>query len=180
LSAKWQRVRIDIPSGYSKQEREAISIEVLDFIRDRSAKGLDKRNRSFPGYSESYKKSVEFKIAGKSASRVDLTLTGDTLAAMDKISDRRGTLLLGYENRTEDNAIADGNIRGTYGQPQPITGKKRDFLGITKKDLRKILRNFPLRNKRERLERAALVLEANRLGEGDLTAEELRILRDEE
>jgi hypothetical protein len=143
MPAKWQRFTIDIPKGYSPAEREVIAEEIIDFIRERSAKGLNKNNREFPGYSEEYEKSLNFKIAGKSKDKVDLTLSGDMLGALSLLSDSNGKIMIGFENGTEENAIADGNIRGTYGKSKP-SSKKRDFLGITKADLAKILDDHPL------------------------------------
>lgn len=143
MGAKWQRFTVEIPKGYSPAEREVIGEEILDFIRERTQKGLNKVNREFPGYSAEYEKSLNFKIAGKDKGKVDLTLSGDMLGALTVLSHANGKLLLGYENGTEENAIADGNIRGTYGKAKP-SAKKRDFLGITKADLAKILDEHPL------------------------------------
>lgn len=143
MPAKWQRFTVEIPKGYSPAEREVIGEEILDFIRERTQKGLNKTNREFPGYSEEYEKSLNFKIAGKDRGKVDLTLSGDMLGALTILSNSNGKLILGFENGTQENAIADGNIRGTYGQAKP-GAKKRDFLGITKTDLAKILDDHPL------------------------------------
>lgn len=141
MSAKWQRFTVEIPEEYGPSERESIAQDVLDFIRSRTEKGLNKNNRQFPGYSKAYIDSVEFRAAGKSAGKVDLTLTGDMLGALDLISHQKGKLLLGFENGSFENAKADGNIRGTYGSNK-ARGKKRDFLGITKSDLQNILDQY--------------------------------------
>lgn len=143
MPAKWQKFSVEIPKGYTPAEREVIAEEIIDYIRDRSQKGLNKNNREFPGYSEEYEKSLNFKIAGKDKGKVDLTLSGDMLGALTVLSHSNGKLLIGFENGTEENAIADGNIRGTYGQAKP-GAKRRDFLGITKADLAKILDEHPI------------------------------------
>lgn len=144
MSAKWQRVKIDIPEHLTPIEREALALEILDFIRIRTKeKNLDKNNRPFPGYSKSYVKSLDFKIAGKSKGRIDLTLSGDMLGALDLLGHKKGELVLGFENGTPENARADGNIRGTYGKPKGDPSKARDFLGITPKDLTSLLKNYP-------------------------------------
>jgi hypothetical protein len=159
--AKWQRVKIDLPDVYGPEERRAIALDVLDFIRKRTQDGRDKKNRSFPGYSKSYEDSLDFKIAGKSKGQVDLTLSGDMLGALDLLSHKNGQIMVGYENGTEENAKADGNIRGTYGGKS--TGKRRDFLGITSSDLGQILERYPVKGKnadQKRQERVEAVLAA--------------------
>lgn len=134
----WMRTRIDLPEQLSSGDRELVLDEVTDFIRKRTQKGKDKNNKAFPRYSKDYKASLDFRNAGKS-SKVNLTLSGDMLAAMDILSHKKGSGLIGYENGTEENSRAEGNIKGTYGQRSSIPGKKRDFLGIAQKDLDKII-----------------------------------------
>lgn len=144
MSAKWQRVKIAIPDYLSPDERQALAFEILNFIRERTQKkNVDKNNRPFPAYSSSYAKSLDFKIAGKSKGSVDLTLSGDMLGALDLLSHKKGELLIGFENGSQENARADGNIRGTYGQSKPNSSKARDFLGISPTDLKTILKNYP-------------------------------------
>jgi hypothetical protein len=141
--AKWQRVRIKIPKEYGPAERKAIAIEVLDFIRQRTKKkSEDKDGNKFQGYSSEYKKSLDFKNAGKS-SKVNLTLSGEMLAEMDLISHKNGSLLLGFDRFDQDlNGKVEGNRLGTYGNKKKVT-KGRDFLGIQNKDLKKVLKKFP-------------------------------------
>lgn len=151
MSAKWQRVKVTIPPEYGPTERQAIATEVVDFIVKRSKDGLDKDNKPFKGYSESYKKSLDFKIAGKSSGDVNLTLSGDMLGALDILNHKKGELIIGYENGSEENGKADGNIRGTYGNSKSV-GPKRDFLGIAKKDLKLILDKYPKKKSKNRAE----------------------------
>lgn len=134
---------------------------MLNFIRDRSRnKNLDKNNRKFAPYSKSYKGSLDFKIGGKSASNVDLTLSGELLDSLDLISDTSGSLLIGHhKNDTQLNGKAEGNIKGTYGNKSQVT-KGRDYLGITKKDLTEILKKYPLKDFEERMKRTQTVLGA--------------------
>jgi hypothetical protein len=143
LGAKWQRVTIKVPDYLGPDERVAVATEILDYIRERTQKkNLDKNNKPFAGYSDAYVKSLDFKIAGKSKGDINLTLSGDMLGALDILNHANGKIVIGYENGTPENAKADGNIRGTYGKAKP-TGPKRDFLGITPGDLKKILANYP-------------------------------------
>lgn len=139
MPTKHQKITLKIPERLKPAERELLGEEVIEFIRERvQSKGLDRKNRELPGYSESYAKSLNFKIAGKSKSKVDLTLSGDMLGAMTVLSHKRGEVTIGFEPGSPENARADGNIRGTYGKPKPI-GPKRDFLGLTKEDLARIV-----------------------------------------
>jgi hypothetical protein len=141
MATEHQYFIIDIPKGFSDADRETIGEEVIDFIRERTKDGKSWRNREFAGYSDSYAHSLNFKIAGKSKKDVDLTLSGDMLGALTLLDHRDGKLKIGYEKGSQENAIADGNIRGTYGKDKPV-GPKRDFLGITKTDLSRILDHF--------------------------------------
>lgn len=145
MVAKWQREKIAIDPKYTSDDRIELADRILEFIRSRTEKGKDKKNKSFAGYSDSYKNSLDFKIAGKS-SKVDLTLSGDMLIEMDLLSQKKGQLLIGFENGSEENARADGNITGSYGG-SANPKKARDFLGITKKDLIAVQKKFDKDNK---------------------------------
>jgi len=118
-------------------------LEVIDFIVDRSKKGKDKDNKSFPGYSQSYVKSQDFKNAGKSKNKVNLTLSSEMLNSIELLKHKPGEIVVGFDKSDEDlNNKAEGNILGTYGKDTPNPKKARDFLGIAKKDLNKILSNY--------------------------------------
>lgn len=142
--AKWMRVPIDIPKRFGPTERLAIAQEVIDFIvqRTRSGKAID--GSKFPGYSQSYSKSLNFKIAGKSKSNVDLTLSGDMLDSLRLISQKSGQIIVGYDRADSvNNGKAEGNQLGTYGQKKANTKKARPFLGISRDDLTNILEKYP-------------------------------------
>lgn len=142
MGTKWQKVNIAIPDEFGPLEREAIATEILDFIRERTqSKNLDKNNKPFANYSDSYAKSLDFKIAGKRRGDVNLTLSGDMLGALDLLDHKRGRVTIGFDKDSAENAKADGNIRGTYGHSKSI-GPKRDFLGISASDLRAIVDKY--------------------------------------
>jgi len=147
VATKWQRIRIDLPKTYDSTERLAIGQEIIDQIQKRTEQGKDKKGIPFIEYSEAYKNSLNFKIGGKSKSKVNLRLSGDMMAALKIINEAPGSVTVGFENGTEDNGKADGNIRGTYGSPSPKKGKARDFLGIQPSEKTKILNRFPLRDR---------------------------------
>src|SRR4030042_3191478 len=140
MPAKWQRVRIDIPDEYKPIDRERIADLVIEHIVERTQKlRVDKSGKAFPKYSESYIKSLYFKIVGKQKSKIDLTLSGDMLAELKLLSHKHGEILIGFEKGSEENARADGNIRGTYGKQFENIRKKRDFLGIQTKELKRLM-----------------------------------------
>lgn len=134
-----QKVIIDIPRDLKPAQRTELADLIIEHIYDRTVRGLDKNGKKFPGYSKEYIQSLDFKVAGKSKSNVDLKLSGDTLAAIKLLSHSTGQLRIGFTPGTPENAKAEGNILGTYGQSSPIPGKKRDFLGIEPSKLRQLI-----------------------------------------
>lgn len=147
MSTKHQKRTITIDPRYSADERKAIALEVIDYIFERTKAGKGPGNKAWSGeagrYSKAYKESLNYKIGGKS-SKVDMTLSGDMLAAMKLLENARGKITYGFEDGTEENAKADGNIRGTYGRPQADPSKARPFLDITPDELAKILKRYPI------------------------------------
>jgi hypothetical protein len=141
MATKWQRIKVDL-SGYglTSDEKDEVADLIVERIVDRTQKGKDKDGERFAKYSKTYKDSLDFKIAGKSPSKVDLQLSGDMLAALSVLDKTRRSVTIGFEPGSEENAKADGNIRGTYGQSKPIAGKARDFLGITDRELDNIIK----------------------------------------
>lgn len=137
--AKWTRARIEVPDKLGGKDRELLGEEIVEFIRKRSSQGLDKDNKKFPKYSKEYINSLDFKNAGKKKTPVNLELSGDMLAAMDVISHKKGSILVGFENGTDENDRAEGNITGSYGR-DPNPAKARDFLGVKKGDLKDLVK----------------------------------------
>jgi hypothetical protein len=177
----WQKIKLNIPKSYTPIERKAIAQEVIEFIIARTKQGKDKNNKTFSGYSDQYKKSLDYKIAGKpkSGRPVDLTLSGEMLNSIELLNDSKGSLVIGFDKSdTELNDKVEGNRLGTYGSTTPIRGKKRDFLGITQEDLKKILKNYPSRNRDESIAQARDnlkdAIEAENIVKGiDFTLEDL-------
>lgn len=167
MPAKWQRIPIILDDEYKPAEREAIGLEVIDYIRQRTLSGKDKNDRAWAGkaavYTEQYKKFK--KSLGGKTSKVDIRLSGDTLAAMEVLSNAKGKIVIGFQKGTEENAKADGNIRGTYGRSVENDSKARDFLGITDRALKKILSNYPLDDRSETMDRTSLVQKLSAVGE---------------
>lgn len=141
MATKWQKIKIDL-SGYglTPDQKDEVADLIVERIVDRTQSGIDKNGKRFASYSKDYKDSLDFKIAGKAGRPVDLQLSGDMLAALSIIDKTSRSVTIGFENGTEENAKADGNIRGTYGQSKPIPGKARDFLGISDRELDQIIK----------------------------------------
>jgi hypothetical protein len=120
----WIRKKINIPLELNKKDREKLSDEIINFIIERSQAGYDKNNEKFAPYSKAY---ADFK--GVSRNNVDLTLSSEMLEGLKLLQNKKGQITIGYDRNSELNGRAEGNIKGTYGNPTPIT-KPRDFLGI--------------------------------------------------
>ena len=156
---KWIQRKIKIPAAYDSRERQAIASDILDYLRDRTAQGRGEGGQSWPGsagkYSKSYKNSLQYQIARKSGT-VNLELTGDMLAVMRLIDDDKGAVVIGFEPNDPEAGRAEGNIRGSYGKPTGNRSKARDFLSLSKEELQKILRNYPLDDDEMRQENVEL------------------------
>lgn len=153
MPTKIQRVKFDLPNGLLKEDRQAFGEAIAEKIRKNAELGIGipydgKGTRyglissyvSFPKYSKSYTKSLDFKNASKSASSVDLTLSGDLLQSLDVVKTTNAQIELGFSS--DQDGKADGNIRGTYGKASPNSSKARNFLGLTESDYNKIVKKF--------------------------------------
>lgn len=137
MATKWQRFSVSIPKTIKPNERIALSEDIIKYIYNRSKKGRDVEGKAFPQYTNEYAK-----YKGTSRGKVDLILEDKMLKSMKLISHKSGKLLIGYDNGSKENAKADGNNRGTYGNPAPLPGKARKFVGISKKDLNMLLDKY--------------------------------------
>ena len=165
--AKQQKETITIPKGYRPSVREAIAIDILERIRERTTKEFkDKDNKPFKGYSKAYVKSLAFNVAGKKESQVNLTLTGDMLDLLEVLDTKKaGKIVIGYDKSDDaTNGKVEGNRLGTYGKSKQV-GPKRDFLGIHHKDLKKILSKYPLDDEIKLAKRVEKVLEVSKEAE---------------
>lgn len=136
--AKWQRIRIPIPDDLGPSAREAIGIALRNRMQERAEEGkgmnaTGTRSKKFPGYTPEYEQF-------KGQSNVDLLLKGDMLASLNLISHQKGSVLIGFENGTKENAKAEGNIIGSYGKPAGDPSKARNFLGLPKAEIEQIIK----------------------------------------
>jgi len=141
---------IPIPKDYRPDERAAIAQDIIDYLIERTREGKGEGGKKFSGtYSESYAKSLEYKLSGKKKGRIDLTLTGEMLDSLLILTEKSGELVIGYEKDDEVNGRAEGNILGSYGG-DPNPKRARNFLALTDKEIRAILARYPLDDKEER------------------------------
>lgn len=138
-----QKVKIELPKGYTPKQRDDIAKDIITFIQERA---IDKntgfnqstgRNKKFPEYTKEYAAKK-----GTSRGNVDLVLSADMFNDMTKLTDTSTSVTIGFSAGTKSNGKAEGNQKGTYGQSRPIPGKARPFLGLTKTDLNKILEKY--------------------------------------
>jgi len=129
---------ISIPSGLTQPFKEELGIRILEEVRARTSRGIDKNSKSFKGYTTEYKASRDFKIAGKSSS-VNIRLTGDLLAELDIISINSSSIVIGYDTGHELAGQAEGNTIGSYGKASGNASKARDFIGLPEKIVNRIV-----------------------------------------
>lgn len=181
--AKQQKFEIkNLPSDYSISELRAIGQDFIDHIIKRTQAGKGVNGNKWKGsqankYSDSYKKSLDFKIAGKSKTGpVNLELSGDMLSMLEVLEVKKGKVVIGYEAGADVNGKVEGNRIGSYGR-DPNPKKARDFLEIGTRDRKEVLGNYPVDDRQERLERARLI---NRLIKEGKTYQAESINTDEE
>jgi len=143
----WQRVKIEISKEHKPSARIAIGSEIVQRILERTLiEGKDKDGKRFSKYEKDYAKRK-----GVGVGDVDLNLTSEMLDNLKLLSHRSGQVIIGFDKGdTKLNGKVEGNRKGTYGQPKPIPGKARDFLGIQNKDLKKIEKEFKVTDKKEK------------------------------
>lgn len=138
----WQKVRIPIPKGIKPDARQALGEEMVAIMveRAKSRKGVESlgdgvfKAKRFPKYSKEYAK-----WKGVSRGAVDLTLSGEMLEALEVISHKNGSILIGMPRGDKElNGKAEGNRLGSYGGT-PDASKARDFMGLPKTEMSKIL-----------------------------------------
>lgn len=138
MPAKPQKFRFMLPSGLTPKERLAIGQDVITFIQTTAInknKGFNRdtgRYRQFPAYTKAYAKKKR-----TSPGNVDLVLSADMFNAMGVTVNRPDSVTIGFLDPSQ-NGKAEGNQIGSYGR-SPNPRKARPFLGISKKELDRIV-----------------------------------------
>lgn len=137
----WQRVRIQIPDSVKPADRSGVGNQIVARIRERAIDGVGVKksggsfiNAKFPKYTKEYAKRK-----GVSRGSVDLVLSGKMLTALKLLSSKKGSVLVGFKKGATVNKKAEGNITGSYGG-SPNKSKARNFLGLPKSDVNRIVR----------------------------------------
>lgn len=130
-------IKVPFTQPIKPRERAKIADAILTHIVGRTMAGLDKDNEKFSKYTRKYAEEK-----GVGVSEVDLLLSGEMLSELKVLKINPREIEIGYQGSKELIGKVDGNIRGTYGQPEPIPGKARDFLGINASDVDVIIDSY--------------------------------------
>lgn len=135
----WQRIRIPVPEDLTAQQRREAGQAMVEGIVERTKQGMgivqsgDRvRFKPFAEYSDDYLEKK--RKAGKYSGNVDLKWTGEMLEGLKVISHQKGSILIGYDNGSKANDKAEWNRTGT-------STPNRDFLGMTKSEIRAVVRS---------------------------------------
>lgn len=123
-------IKIPFTQPIKPKERAKVADAILTHIVGRTMAGLDRDNNKFSNYTSKYAKEK-----GVGVSEVDLLLSGEMLSELKVLKINPRSVEIGYNGSKKLIGKVEGNILGTYGQPEPIPGKARDFLGIPEDDL---------------------------------------------
>lgn len=163
MGREWTKRTVNVSQRYTEEDLAAIGVEIIRYIRERTLDGKGPGNKSWSGragsYSKAYKESLNFRIGRKSGT-VNLKLSGDMLEEMGVLEIQKGKIRYGIDSGSPEAGKAEGNIRGTYGQSSPISGKARDFLKLEDKEIESILAQFPLKDIEERQKATTRVLKS--------------------
>lgn len=119
-----------MPDRFNEDQRIAVANEIINRIKERTEAGLDSKNRAFKPYAKSYIEDQDFKLAGKSKTKVDLTFTGEMLNSIEILNQGIGFVVIGFEE-------GETNEKASFAKD-----KGRDFLGITEKEKNSIIQSI--------------------------------------
>lgn len=132
-----QEIDLEKLFGVDLSDNEAIKSAVGQVLIDRmltrveSGVGYGGQKLKSP-YSKVYAESLEFKAAGKSRSKVNMTLTGDMLASVNVKSDGSKVVLYVDENE----------VPKAYNHITGDTVPKRNWFGFTRDELKSLRKEF--------------------------------------
>jgi hypothetical protein len=117
-----------------------IAQATIDYIKNRVEDenlGLGRKALKSP-YSKSYQESLDFDAAGKSASNVNMILSGDMMGSIDVLEEGE-TVKIGIDNPAVM-PRAYGHQSGFKGHPNPkMSQYKREFFGVTDDEIKKFV-----------------------------------------
>lgn len=118
-------------------QREFGNRVIDEIVRRTREDNIDKNGKGFAKYSKSYKESEIFKIYGKDASDINLTLSGEMLANMAVTKTDTQGPQIAFLSQTQ-NDKAHGHIHGIKTKKGKVV---RDFFGLPEKEQADILMN---------------------------------------
>jgi hypothetical protein len=136
--ASQQKTVIKVPKDLSPSERIELSEDIINFIRLRTQNGTGFRPGTGRNYSLSNKPYTKDYAKKKGSSFVDLTLSTEMLESMKLLTQKSGSITIGYDKGDKINGKVEGNQIGSYGR-SPNPKKARPFLGISNKDLETLM-----------------------------------------
>lgn len=115
-----------------------IGDSVAEFVRKRAEenKGIGGKELRKP-YSKTYQRTTEFELFGKSATDVNMRLTGDMLESINTLDVDGSTIVVGIEG--EQAPKAHGHMTGKNGE---VPKMKREFFGLTRDEFKEVLSPF--------------------------------------
>ena len=131
LKVTWRVNLADLfGKDFSDKDRlkQRIGEEFIARIQTRTQRGIDKKGRTFKGYSKAYKEET-----GKS-NPPDLTLKGQLLKSLFVKDTTANTVTIGLKNKFA-RLKGENHIHG-------VTLPKRDFLGLPAVELKSVKREF--------------------------------------
>ncbi len=123
----------DVDFSGERTLKEALGQAIIDKIQERTEAGDGIRGALKSPYSKLYSQSLEFKAAGKKRGKVNMTLTGDMLASVD--------LEMGEDGKFKI-VIPEDQVPKAFNHLTGDTVPKRNWFGVTKKELKEILGDF--------------------------------------
>lgn len=130
---------VDVSSD--KVLMRAMAQAIIDYHKTRADnnKGLDGQALKSP-YSKAYRTSLDFAAAGKSASDVNMQLSGDMLGSLDILYESGSKIKIGV---SDESVLprAYGHQSGFKGHPNESAMRqyKREWFGVTEKEAKEII-----------------------------------------
>ena len=119
----------------TEKQKLEIGEKIIEKIQEQAKDSRDKDGKRWTGraakYSPKYKESLAFKAFGKTG-KVNMTLSGDMLDLMKVVKKSKNTITIGWKDEGLK-LRAQNHINGN-------TVPKRDFLGLPKKEVAKIVK----------------------------------------
>lgn len=121
--------------------RNEIAKAIVDYMKSRiqfDNLGIDQKRYSSNKYSEGYVNSKEFEDAGKSPSKVDMTLTGEMVKSIGVLRQKKSDVIIAIKNE-DVLPRAHGHMTGKEGT---VPKMKREFFGVSDREIKEEILPF--------------------------------------